>query len=119
MSALTFSQGGRYSILMAQGRVDAAVACHPSLIAVPGDFETVTKPLSLACGDKDSLLSVDEVNKVKKLLGEKSDVPSEVVVYEDQIHGFALRGDFSSEKDKKAMDAAQKQGIAWFNKYLQ
>jgi len=34
------------------------------------------------------------------------------------VHGFALRGDWSSEKDKKAMDEAEKQGIEWFKKYL-
>jgi Dienelactone hydrolase family len=41
-----------------------------------------------------------------------------VKIYEDQVHGFALRIDWSSEKDKKAMDDAEKQGIDWFNKYL-
>jgi hypothetical protein len=35
-------------------------------------------------------------------------------IYEDQVHGFALRSDWSSDKDKKAMDDAEKQGIAWF-----
>jgi hypothetical protein len=39
-------------------------------------------------------------------------------VTEDQVHGFALRGDWSSEKDKKAMDDAEKQGVEWFKKYL-
>lgn len=36
----------------------------------------------------------------------------------DQIHGWALRSDWSSEKDKKAMDHATKQGINFFKKYL-
>jgi len=39
-------------------------------------------------------------------------------IYEDQVHGFALRSDWSSEKDKEAMDDAEKQGIEWFSKYL-
>lgn len=30
----------------------------------------------------------------------------------------ALRSDWSSEKDKKAMDEAAQQGIEWFSKYL-
>ncbi len=45
-------------------------------------------------------------------------VPHGVQIYEGQIHGFALRSDWSSEKDKKAMDDAEKQGIDWFNTYL-
>lgn len=118
IGAIGFCWGGRYAILAAHGEVDAAYACHPALIAIPGDFEGVSKPLSLAVGEKDSLLSIDDVGKIQDLLGKKTDVPHELRIYEDQVHGFALRGDWSSDKDKKAMDEAQKQGIEWFNKYL-
>ena len=59
VGAIGFCWGGRYAILAAHGEVDAAYACHPSLVAVPGDFEPVTMPLSLAVGDKDSLLDND------------------------------------------------------------
>lgn len=113
-----FCFGGRYAILLAHGKVDAAYACHPSLVAVPGDFDPVTKPLSIAVGTEDSLLDVDSIDKIKEVLDNKTDVPTEVVKYEDQVHGFTLRGDFSYDKDKKAMDDALKQGISWFNKYL-
>jgi len=118
VGAIGFCWGGRYAILAAHGDVDAAYACHPSLISIPGDFEDVSKPLSLAVGDHDSLLDNDNVQKIKDVLAKNASVPHEVTIYEDQVHGFTLRGDFSSEKDKKAMDAAQKQGFAWFNKYL-
>ena len=101
---------------MAHELADCAVAQHPSLVAVPGDFDPVTKPLSLAVGDQDSLLDNKTVEGIKEILAKKSD--TEVVVYEDQVHGFALRGDWSSEKDKKAMDDAEKQGIAFFEKHL-
>ncbi len=113
-----FCWGGRYAILAAhEDGVHAAVACHPSLVAVPGDFDPVAKPLALAVGDQDSLLSNDQVAQIKEILQKKS-VPTEVKVYEDQVHGFALRSDWSSEKDKKAMDESEKQGIAWLEKYL-
>ena len=39
-------------------------------------------------------------------------------IYEDQVHGFTLRGDWSSDKDKKSMDEAEEQGISWFKEYL-
>lgn len=96
--------------------MDAAVAQHPSLVACPGDFDPVTKPLRLDVGDSDSLLDNKTVGSIQELLNKKSD--TEVKVYEDQVHGFALRGDWSSDKDKKAMDDAEKAGIAWFEKYL-
>ncbi|KAI9829500.1 MAG: hypothetical protein M1819_006320 [Sarea resinae] len=124
VGAIGFCWGGRYAILAAhtpepgkQG-VDAAYACHPSLVAVPADFEGVTKPLSLAVGDKDSLLDMGTVGQIQDLMAKKTDLPHELRIYEDQVHGFALRGDWSSEKDRKAMDEAEQQGIEWFNKFL-
>jgi dienelactone hydrolase len=129
MGVIGFCWGGRYAILAACEKdpglvVDAAVACHPSLVSIPADFEGVRAPLSLALGDKDSLLGEKEVGQIKELMekkktGEQGEkVEGEVRIYEDQVHGFALRGDWSSEKDKKAMDDAEKQGIEWFKKYL-
>ncbi|KAI9713007.1 MAG: hypothetical protein M1828_001481 [Chrysothrix sp. TS-e1954] len=118
VGVIGFCWGARYAILQGHDQVDAVFACHPTLVAIPGDFNSVTKPLSLACGSADSLLSVKDVEKIKDVMAKKIDVPSETRIYEDQVHGFALRGDWSSDKDKKAMDEAEKQGIAWFNKYL-
>lgn len=133
VGAIGFCWGGRYAILAAhkelssgEGKgVDAAYACHPSLVSIPADFEPVAVPLSLALGDKDSLLGEFEAKQIKELMEKKREgqeggvkVESEVRIYEDQVHGFALRGDWSSEKDKKAMDQATQQGIEWFKKYL-
>jgi len=129
IGAVGFCWGGRYAILEAHGPrtnsegatiggVDAAFAAHPSLVSIPADFEAVTKPLSLAVGTKDSLLSEEQIGQIQDILAKKVDLPKEIRIYEDQVHGFALRGDWSSEKDKKAMDEAEKQGIEWFEKYL-
>jgi dienelactone hydrolase len=150
VGAIGFCWGGRYAILQAHGKkegsvggVDAAYACHPSLVAIPADFEPVTMPLSLALGDEDSLLDQKSVGQIQDVLAKKTDVPHEIRVrvsnfleltrrcwetmmltwhlaqiYENQVHGFALRSDWSSDKDKKAMDEAEKQGIEWFQKYL-
>ena len=132
VGVIGFCWGGRYAILAAhkelsgfEGKgVEAAYACHPSLVSIPADFEPVGVPLSLALGDKDSLLGEKEVGQIKELMEKKSageqgeKVESEVRIYKDQVHGFALRGDWSSEKDKKCMDEATEQGISWFKKYL-
>jgi dienelactone hydrolase len=127
VGAIGFCWGGRYAILQTHsprpegsvGGVDAAYACHPSLLSIPSDFEAVNKPLSIAVGTKDSLLDQKSNEQIKEFLDtKKKDVPTEVKYYDDQVHGFALRSDWSSEKDKKAMDDAEKQGIEWFNKYL-
>ncbi len=91
VGAIGFCWGGRYAILQAHGQeksgegssvggVDAAVACHPSLVAVPGDFEGVKKPLSLAVGTRDSLLDQGSVGKIQDLMGEKTEIPHEIRV---------------------------------------
>jgi len=121
VGAIGFCWGGRYAILAAHGgsgSVDAAYACHPSLVAIPGDFEPVTKPLSLAVGSQDSMLDQKSVGQIQDLMAKKTSLPHELRIYNDQVHGFALRSDWSSDKDRKAMDEAEKQGVEWFNKYL-
>lgn len=92
-----FCWGGRYAILRAHGKkegsvsggVDAAYACHPSLVAIPGDFEPVTMPLSLALGDKDSLLDQKSIAQIQDVLAKKTDVPHEIRVY-PSIFGVAF-----------------------------
>lgn len=87
-------------------------------MSIPADFDPITKPTSIAVGDSDSLLPDSENQKIRELFEKKTDVPTEIKTYEGQVHGFALRSDWSHEKDKKAMDDATSQGLAWFNKYL-
>lgn len=123
VGVLGFCWGARYAILTtheadASKGVQAAYACHPSLVTVPGDFEPIARPVSFALGEKDSLLGEKERDQIKEVLDGKKDVPHEFVVYDDQIHGFSLRGDWHDDKDKAAMDKALKQGVEWFKKYL-
>lgn len=124
VGTIGFCWGGRYTILSTHATdpslaVDAAYACHPSLVAIPGDFEPVARPLALALGEKDSLLGEQEIAQIREIMeGKKEGVESEVRVHRLQVHGFSLRGDWSSETDKKAMDEAQKQGIEWFRRFL-
>jgi dienelactone hydrolase len=120
IGTIGFCWGGRHATLLvhATGLADAAVICHPALLGIPTDIEAVTKPITFAVGDKDSVLDNESVRKITEILAAKKDVPYEVRVYKDQVHNFALRGDWSSTNDKKAMDDATKQGIDWLTKYL-
>jgi dienelactone hydrolase len=120
IGTLGFCWGGRHATLQvhADGLADAAFVCHPALLGIPKDIDAVSKPIAFAVGDKDSVLDNATVKRITDILDSKKDVPHEVRIYEDQVHNFALRGDWSSEKDRKAMDAATKQGIDWFLKHL-
>ena len=85
VGCIGFCWGGRYTILNCrQNGVDAGYACHPSLLAVPGDFSDVSKPLSIALGTKDSLVDAGTRGKIKDALSKKS-VASEVKEYPDQV----------------------------------
>ena len=129
IGAIGFCWGGRYAVLQAHGQsmdksgssiggVDAAFAAHPTFLAIPGDIDPVRKPLSIALGGKDSLVDEKTRGGIQDVMENKMGVPHEIRVYEDQVHGFALRGDWSNENDKKAMDEATQQGIDWLGKYL-
>ena len=91
VGAIGFCWGGRYAILEAHGQkkdgngsdvggVDAAVAYHPALVTVPGDFDPVSVPLSLAVGTKDSLLDQKTVGQIQDLMAKKTDLPHELRV---------------------------------------
>jgi len=60
--------------------VDATYACHPSLVAIPGDFYPATRLLSLALGDQNSLLDQKSMSQIQDVMAKKTDVPHEVLV---------------------------------------
>ena len=109
LGVIGFCWGGRYAILEAHGQkdesgtsfggVDAAYACHPSLVTIPGDFEPVTKPLSLAMGTKDSLLDMGQVHKIQDNLAVKTDVPHEIQVRNRSNSRCLMRKDIDEDID--------------------
>ena len=91
VGAVGFCWGGRYALLEAHGPsehiegskaggVDAAVAYHPALVAVPSDFEPLKVPFSLGVGTKDSLLDQTTVGKIQDTIAKLVDVPHELRV---------------------------------------
>ena len=83
IGTIGFCWGGWYAIFSAHAAepgqgVDAAYACHPSLVAIPGDFDPVVKSLSLAPGSKDSLMGEKEIGQIKELL---SKVRTRIILY--------------------------------------
>ena len=87
-------------------------------MSLPDDVEGVNRPTSLAFGEKDSLVDATTRGKIIDVMATKKEVEHEVRVYEGQVHGFASRGDWSGEEDRKAMDEVTRQGMDWMNKYL-
>ncbi len=121
-----FCWGGKLAIMLAQeaevdGRplVDAVFAGHPSWLEIPGDMDKLTRPVSIAVGNKDRQLSVENADKARAIVEALPDgAKGEVRVYENCGHGFCLRADVSFKDSEIARQAAEAedQCVAWFNK---
>ena len=46
-----------------------------------GDFDPITRPLSLAVGTKDSLLDMGSIGRIQDLLAKKTEISHEIQVY--------------------------------------
>lgn len=85
---------------------DAHFMAHPSNLRVPVDFENVKLPLSLAIGDRDFVMSLQQAQEAEAVLRRQPEVKSEVVIYPGAGHGFAVRADLGNEKvTQQALDA--------------
>ncbi|KAK6329718.1 hypothetical protein TWF696_003584 [Orbilia brochopaga] len=116
--AAGFCWGGRYAILM-NDHVDAIYSAHPSFLGVPHEVEAITKPVSFAVGEKDAVLPMPQVEKIKGVLSKKKDsLDSEVVVYEGAVHSFAVRGNPALPEAKKGLEGSETQAVEWFMKHL-
>lgn len=121
IGAVGFCWGGRYVCLLthadAKVQVDCAVACHPSLLGVPGEVQKVTKPFCIHVGDQDTQMSVKQADTAREVIKQKG-IAGEVTVYPGMTHGFACRGDLSKSGTKEAKENCANATLAWFTKYL-
>lgn len=85
---------------------------------IPAEIEKVRRPLAIGIGDKDFGLSMDGVNKIKKIFEGIPDVETDVQVYPGAGHGFAVRADHSMDDSQQTRQAteAEDQAIAWFKR---
>ncbi|OBT91118.1 hypothetical protein VE02_00084 [Pseudogymnoascus sp. 03VT05] len=112
--------GGKYTIHLCQeeGMVDAGFAAHPSKMAFPEDWEKVCRPLSVAIGDVDMVIGIEDVRKIEGLMAGRKDVESEVRVYEGAKHGFAVRADPRDEGQTRSAVESQRQSLEWFGRFV-
>jgi len=112
--------GARYAILLthpeADPYVDCAVGHHPSFVKIPGEIEKIAKPVAIEVGDADTIFVQKDIEITKEIFKNKKDC--EIEVYEDQVHGFTIRGDLSVDKDKKAKEKAVQRCVSFINKHV-
>lgn len=127
IGAAGFCWGGRPVMTLARSDVDTAngkplvdavFAGHPSGLSLPSDAENVTKPISVAIGDKDQVTPMSQVNVMRSVWQGLEDVPTELVVYPGAGHGFCVRVDSSNKNQFQQSEEAEEQALRWFEKYL-
>ncbi|KAI5478693.1 hypothetical protein MNV49_004720 [Pseudohyphozyma bogoriensis] len=120
LGATGYCFGGRYSILLAgEGMVDCAVAMHPSFLEMPSEIEAIKKPVSIAVGSIDELFPTEAQETTRKIFDTSlKSVDTELVIFDNQTHGFSIRADINNASDKEAKDKATVQTVNWFKKHL-
>lgn len=130
-----FCWGGRYAIraglesnmIEMDGRkvplVDAAVAFHPSNLALPGDVETPVVPISIGWGLKDEGVKFEQKGQVEDIHAKAKEAGKKMPemehkVYEPGRHGFAVRGNPDDPQEKKCLEDSMKQGLEWLQRWL-
>lgn len=104
--------------------VDAHFTAHPSSVSADELAALAAKyrvPFSLALGDKDRMMSVEQARRVETSLAEVfRDEPErlQVAIYENCGHGFALRADPKQTEENEGAERALDQAVAWFRRYL-
>ena len=89
----------------ANGRplADAFFVAHPSNITIPQDIADVKESLSIAIGDDDGVMGIKQVRAAQKILADKGDVDSEVVIYPGAKHGFSIRASRAQHDSKQTL----------------
>ncbi|KAG4252932.1 hypothetical protein FPRO03_08381 [Fusarium proliferatum] len=98
--------------------VDVVFTGHPSGLCLPGDARKVTKPVSVAIGDKDLVMPISQINVIKTTWQSLGDISTEVVIYPGAGHGFCVRVDPNNENQYRQSQEAEEQALRWFGKYL-
>lgn len=129
IAAAGFCWGGLHAIMLTHDRtdtrlptgrplIDASFVAHPSGISVPADIEKVKIPLSIAVGDDDFVMPLDQARQAKQMLEQSGDSQGEVIIYPGARHGFAVRASRSKpdSRETRQGEEAEEQAIAWFKK---
>jgi dienelactone hydrolase len=100
---------------------DVFFAAHPSNVTIPQDIIDVKSNLSIAIGDDDGVLGIQQVQEAKAILQANTDIDSEVIIYPGAKHGFSIRASRAVPDSKETQQAedAEKQAIAWFQRHFE
>jgi len=118
IGSVGYCWGALYTVgLLIDGALDAGVASHPSFVT-EAMFTSVVKPTQVNVGTNDIFTPTKVISQIKAAMEQKLRVPFEVNVIEGAVHGFAIRGDQTSPREKEVKEERFANSVRWFNKYL-
>ncbi|WPH00443.1 Hypothetical protein R9X50_00327200 [Acrodontium crateriforme] len=110
--------GARYvARFSAEGKgIDVGAMAHPSFVQ-PEELKAMKAPLSIAAAETDEIFPAEKRHESETIL-KNMDIPYQITIYSDVVHGFAVRGDPSKPREKFAKEAAFLQHVQWFDEYV-
>jgi len=96
--------------------IDVGCMAHPSFVDA-AELKAMKAPLSIAAAETDQIFPVEKRRESEDILKDM-DIPYQIKLYSDVVHGFAVRCDLSKPKEKFAKEAAFLQHTMWFDEYL-
>jgi len=99
----------------------AGYTAHPSFTS-SAEISSIIRPLSIAAAEIDSIFPEDKRHETEAILKDLSTGEGKLMyqmsLYGGVAHGFATRGDLSDERQKWAKEAAFKQAVEWFERWV-
>jgi len=112
--AIGYCFGGKYSMILSQDKVEAAVHAHPSNWTY-AEADNINVPTLLLCPEEDSMMKDADRVYIEEKLKQKN-VFIESKVYPGTVHGFAARP--SGPKAKAAFTDANEKIAEFAKRFL-
>lgn len=96
--------------------IDVGCMAHPSFVDAE-EVKAMVAPLSIAAAETDQIFPKEKRHETEEILKEH-DIPYQICLYSDVVHGFAVKGDMADRRQKFAKEAAFLQHVQWFDEFL-
>ena len=121
LAVMGFCWGGRFAVLAGGGEpaaVDVVVAAHPSGVSAAECGRMNAPPALFLCAENDAVFPPATRGAAEAALRGRAAGPARFIVYPGTQHGFAARGNEGNAAERKAMDAAFADTVAFLSQSL-
>ncbi|KAI7557383.1 hypothetical protein KC343_g16469 [Hortaea werneckii] len=96
--------------------IDVGCMAHPSFVDAE-ELKAMVAPLSIAAAETDAIYPAEKRRESEDILKDM-DLPYQMTLYSDVVHGFAVRAELSNKRAKFAKEAAFLQHVQWFDEFV-